>query len=141
MNTPKARQQWIYNLLVKKPTLSYGDCCAEFSLKFAKTKRTFDKDWKTATKKFKEYQKIIEQEKLKASIEAEKEAVKKDILTKQDAMEVLTEIAKSTTNSNTDRIKAISELAKYNGWHAPTKQETTIIQEQPLFENSFGKQQ
>ncbi len=134
MNNSKTRQQWIYDLLIGEPTLSFGDCFSKYSAKFSKSQKTFSKDWKIARQRFSEYQKTIESEKLKVSIETEKEAVKKNILTKHACMEILSKIAKGVAikvdnktvmPKTIDRIKAISELAKYEGWYATEKVDVT----------------
>ncbi len=142
MNNPKSRQQWIYDLLISEPTLSYVNGLAKYRQKWAKSKTTFDKDWKQAQARLKEYQKTINDEKLKESIKQEKQAVKRNILNKHDAMEILTTIAKGTASKVDDKIiiptasertKAIAELSKFNGWYEPVKTETSIKVEQPLF--------
>ncbi len=135
MNNPKTRQQWIYDLLISKPSLSYVDGLAKYGQKWAKSKTTFDKDWKKAQVRLKEYQKTINDEKLKESIKQEKEAVKRNILSKHDAMEVLSNLARGVAskiedkvvipNAN-DRIKAIAELSKFSGWYEPEKVEQDV---------------
>ncbi|MBS9780143.1 MAG: hypothetical protein KGV51_05890 [Moraxellaceae bacterium] len=128
MNNPKTRQQWIYDLLAKQPTLSYAPVFANYKKKWAKSKTTFDKDWKKAQERFKDFQQKINDEKLKQQIKLEKQAVKRDILDKFEAMELLTQIArgvvteiedKTTIPTTADRMKAISELAKFEGWYEP----------------------
>jgi hypothetical protein len=75
-------------------------------------------------------------------IELEKEAVKRNILSKHDALEILTEIAQGKVKkvegtliipSPSDRKGAIESIAKIEGWNAPTKSENTNINfEQPI---------
>lgn len=84
MNNPKTRQQWVYDLLKKEPTISYTDCYAKYSPVFAKTRKTFDGDWNKATERFKAYQKKANEAKELASIEAEKEAVKNGLKSRTD---------------------------------------------------------
>lgn len=131
MNNPKTRQQWILDLLKGEPTLSYVDCFAKYSQNFAKTRRTFDKDWKKAQEQLKEYQDAINKAKLEESIKQEIKAVKRDILNKLDAQEILTKIAKGVATrvedkivvpSASERVKAVSELSKMQGWNDPIKQ-------------------
>ena len=86
MNTPKHRQQWIFDLLKGKPNLSYSECFAKYSPKFAKTRRTFDKDWNVSTERIKQYQETIEKEVLKESIKEEVEAAKSVIKSKNDRL-------------------------------------------------------
>ncbi len=130
MNNPKSRQQWIYDLLISEPTLSYMEGCRKYAVKYRKSESTFKKDWKQAQARLKEYQKTINDEKLKESIKQEKQAVKRNILSKHDAMEILTTIAKGTASKVDDKIiiptasertKAIAELSKFSGWYEPEK--------------------
>lgn len=51
MNTPKERQQWIFEQLVNNGALSFSDCFIVYSVKFSKTQRTFAKDWNIASVK------------------------------------------------------------------------------------------
>jgi hypothetical protein len=135
MNNPKFRQQWILDELKKAPTTSYVEMFAKYSQEFAKSNKTFDKDWNKANTELKEYQQIINNAKLEESIATEKEAVKRNILSKLDAMEILTEIAIGKPKiiageivfpSAGERRGAIETMSKIEGWNAPTKQETKI---------------
>lgn len=123
MNNPKSRQAWIYEKLINEPTLNYVETFAMYSENFAFSRRTFDKDWKKATARFKEYQERINEEKLKEAIKIEKKAVKRDILTKIESMELLTKFAKDKKLKVYERINALKELANYEGWHSPKKTE------------------
>jgi len=125
MNNPKTRQQWILDELKISPTISYVEMFAKYSQKFSISRRTFDKDWNKANIAFNEYREVIEKAKLEQSIETEKEAVKRNILSKLDAMEILSNMAYSA-EKDADRRNAIETLAKFEGWNAPTKQETDI---------------
>ncbi len=144
MNTPKDRQQWIYDLLIREPTLSFTDGFTKYLLNFtnskgkALSKVTFTKDWKQAQALLKEYQRTINDEKLKESIKQEKKAVKRNILSKHDAMEILTTIAKNAFGKENDRIKAIAELSKFEGWYEPKKIDiTTDFKLEPLTDEEF----
>jgi predicted CopG family antitoxin len=137
MNNPKQRQQWIYEELVKLPNTSFSDLFSIYYEKFSKSEVTFSKDWKKATEKIKQYQQAINNAKLEQSIETEKEAVKRNILTKLEAMEILTEIAQGKAKkidgkiimpSFTDRKGAIETLGKFDGWNSPNK---TILSSDP----------
>lgn len=89
MNTPASRQQWIYDLLKGKPDLSYEVMFTKYSLTFTKmSKRTFAKDWKKSSERFKDYQKTVQGEKEKVSIQEETEAVKNGIKTKNQRIEI-----------------------------------------------------
>lgn len=142
MNNPKARQQWILDELKKAPATSYVEMWARYGQKWAKGKTTFDKDWLKANTDLNEYQQAIKKAKLEQSIETEKEAVKRNILTKLEAMEILTEIAQGKAKkidgkiiipSFAERKGAIETLGKFDGWIAPTETKFILTQEQPLF--------
>ncbi len=128
MNNPKSRQQWVYDLLISEPTLSYGDCFTKYSLNFTKTKRTFAKDWKQAQARLKEYQKTINEEKLSECIEQEKKAVKRKILDKLGLMEFLSSVITDEGEKTNERIKAVGELCKMRGYYEPEKVEQTETQ-------------
>lgn len=143
MNNPKSRQEWIFDLLISEPTLSNGDCFTRYLQKFTKSRQTFQKDWNKAQERFKEYIKAVNKAKLEESIKLEKESLKRDILSKHQAMEILTKIAKGNAArfegkvsipSASERTKAISELAKFDGWYEPEKHDHTTGGEklQPL---------
>ena len=61
MNTPKHRQEWIYEQLETSPGLTHGECFANYSLKYARTKKTFDGDWKKARHRHSELSALKEQ--------------------------------------------------------------------------------
>lgn len=93
MNTPKYRQQWILDELKKSPNVTHRELFGDFSVKFGKTERTFDKDWKCAVAMFKEYQNRINEQVERQTIAAEVEARKDAVLTKVEALAILSDIA------------------------------------------------
>lgn len=115
-NNPQNRQQWILEELKKSPLLSYGDMFAKYSLNFAKTKRTFDKDWKQAKEELQAYQNKVQTEKERVSIEIEKKTVKQGLKTKIDRLFILQEqveqIQKEMEANECDDIKIIKGEAK-----------------------------
>ena len=133
-NTPQYRQQWILEELKKSPLLSYGEMWGKYEVKWGKGKTTFDKDWKQAQKQLQEWQNSINAEVAKQVVSAEIEVRKKDLLAKFDALKILADIAKGKGReidgekffpSYRERISAITQLAKMEGWDAPVKQEVT----------------
>jgi hypothetical protein len=114
--------------------LSFGEMFSKYSAKFSKTEKTFSKDWKQAQKEFKEWQKTINEEVSKQLISAEVEERKKDLFAKMDALKILADIARGKgmridgekfIPSYRERISAIAQLSKMEGWDAPVKQEVT----------------
>ena len=131
-NTPQYRQQWILEELKKSPLLSYGVIWGKYEVKWGKGKTTFDKDWKQAQKELKEWQRTINDGVIRQEISAEIEVRKKDLLAKFDALKILADIAKGKGReidgekffpSYRERISAVTQLSKMEGWEAPIKQE------------------
>ena len=131
-NTPRHRQKWILEELKKSPLLSYGVIWGKYEVKWGKGQTTFDKDWKQAQKELKDWQKTINEEVAKQVISAEVEERKKDLFAKMDALKILADIARGKgmkidgekfIPSYRERISAIAQLSKMEGWEAPIKQE------------------
>lgn len=131
-NTPRHRQQWILEELKKSPLLSYGVIWGKYGATWGKGQTTFDKDWKQAQKQLQEWQNSINAEVAKQVISAEVEERKKDLFAKIDALKILADIAKGKGReidgekffpSYRERISAITQLSKMEGWEAPIKQE------------------
>ena len=123
-NTPRHRQQWILEELKKSPLLSYGVIWGKYGATWGKGQTTFEKDW----------QKTINEEVAKQVISAEVEGRKKDLFAKMDALKILADIARGKgmrvdgekfIPSYRERISAIAQLSKMEGWDAPVKQEVT----------------
>ena len=97
---------------------------AKYGKIWQKSNRTIDRYYQEA----KEYNhtRLVMQEKAKDEvlIANAAEAVKKDILSREEAEEILTTIAKG--NSYSDSIRAIQQLSKMEGWDAPIQQEIGI---------------
>ena len=88
-NNPKYRQQWVLDSLKVNPSFNHGVLFAEYFIKFAKSKVTFDKDWLKANAVFSEYQDAINNAKLTQSIASAKSEVKRGLKTKFDRLMIL----------------------------------------------------
>lgn len=131
---------------------------AKFVEKWRTSDRTFDRYFKTANGRFLEAQQSLEKEKEAITSQLELEAHKEGILTKIEKQKILAEIANGNAriqeklvkyNANGEpevefyyrepsafeRLKAVEIDNKMAGDNAPTKQESKIIVEQPLFED------
>jgi len=84
-NNPKNRQKWIFDLL-KVEGLGYGECFGKFSVKFSRTERTFDKDWKKANARYLEYQQRADKAKEEVSIANEIKVLKSGLKTKNQRL-------------------------------------------------------
>jgi hypothetical protein len=124
--------------LLEKGIIERKEIVSKFCKNFQTSERTADTYLKMANEVYKERRSLINEAKLNETIQIEKEAVKSDILSKEEAMVILTEIAKGGAKdvgdktiipNPADRKSAIEVLAKLNGWEAPKKTETTITTE------------
>lgn len=81
-NNPKNRQKWIFNLLMSDG-LNYVQMLAKYTQKWAISKTTFDKDWKTANEQYLEHcrkvNEAVEGESIKEEIKEAKKALKSKI--------------------------------------------------------------
>lgn len=112
--------------------LTYSESLDYFVQKWATPRSTFVNYWNEAQEIHSERRERIENEKMIATIEAEKEAVNRNILSKLDALEILTEIAtnqiisdKGNTN-DADRINAIKTINQMQGYNAPKESKLEI---------------
>jgi hypothetical protein len=93
MNTPPARQQWIYETLIQEPLLGYEECWPKYALIYPVSKSTFKTDWKKAKQQHTDYQQRENEAKDKAAIDQAVTAVKQGLKTKKDRLLSLQEIA------------------------------------------------
>ena len=148
----------IADFIFKYPDRKMSDVLSYFVKKCHKTERTVNR----YIKKAKEYNKtrIWKQEKIRdrALADETKKAVKSDIISRNESLEILSRKAKGTAReiptesqmidgekvytkwtieypSDSDQIKAIQQLAKMEGWEAPVKTESTIVEKN---ENDFN---
>lgn len=123
--------------------ISYTEAVAMNNEKWRKPSRTFDAYWAKALEKFKAANERRELALEEVRTEAEKERLKKAILTKDERLEILTQIAKGeipltkhivcdgviqerdVVPTWKDRKDAISEINKMEGDYAPIKKDIT----------------
>lgn len=142
---PKDRQDWIFQELVKDKNKTFSEMFSDYLVEFGKISEvTFNIDWKKANATHSEYRESIKNKIIDASAKEEIKAVKKAILSKHEAMEILTEIAIGKAKkvegtiiipTASERRGAIETMAKIEGWNAPTKSENinTNIDKTPFF--------
>ena len=128
---------------LERGNVQYKDVKLVFVSKFELTEQTFVRYWKQANESHKEQRNLINNAKTEQTIATEKESVKKAILQKHEALEILTEIAIGKPKkidgtivmpSANERRGAIETMAKIEGWEAPKKTENTNINiETPIF--------
>ena len=88
-NTPKERKQWIQDELKLNPVISYTEMFAKYLPMFAKSKVTFDKDWKRAVLVHNEYQNKLNNAKDELSIDSELQSVKSGLKSKSERLMIL----------------------------------------------------
>lgn len=109
------------------------DCLAIIGEKWRIASRTFDRYWKTANEQYRNKQDLINKELTAISIDAEKQRLKKAIMTKDDILEKLTEIANAKAKKLPDgtilmpdynnQISAMKTIVDIQGFKAITKTE------------------
>ena len=131
--TPKISRKVIEiaDFIYKHPEKKTSDVISVFCGKFRKTGRTIE----TYIKQAREYNKsrIQKQEKAKEEVLVSQavETVKKTILTRDESLEILSNIAKESKRDG-ERTRAITVLAEFQGWRAPIKSDVNINQQQPI---------
>ena len=127
----EAYQSFIINEL-RKGNVQYKDVMLAFVSKFQLTEKTFCIYWKIANEAYLQERAEINEAIQEQTIQSEKEAVKRDIISKHDALEVLSKIVMGDLNANNDKRQSIETMAKIEGWFAPKEIETTDKTVQPL---------
>lgn len=117
---------------------SYSECLTVICGKFRISDRTFDKYWKESNERHLETQRATQLALKEQSIASEKERLKMAILDKNEALEILTKIAKAEPNKaddgtiipnsirTVDQIGAIKTISDLQGWNEPIKTDNTI---------------
>lgn len=135
MITPKSRQKWLFELLKKEPACTYLNAFHQYKQRYDFSETTFVSDWKKANKELETWQNKVSSEVQKQEIQIEVEARKGNILTKIEALAVLSQIArgeplekdnKKYYPSFRDQINAVTQLAKIEGWEAKETQTGNI---------------
>lgn len=113
---------------------NYSTALALNGTKWQLPKRTFDRYWKMAQEVYSERQQAIQKQLERDSITAAQERLKKAILTKDERMQIASDIARGKAwkvgtdiiaPTGSDRIKALDFLAKIEGDYAASKQDIT----------------
>lgn len=114
--------------------------CGLFCTKFDKARQTFYNHWEIAKNEYENEAKAIENEKSEVYKEQQKDAVKRGVLTKLEAIEILTNQAKGTASKIKvdgkdkilipnfyDRRGAIEMIGKMEGWFADGNNDKPLI--------------
>jgi hypothetical protein len=140
----------ISDYMFANPMVNRRDILAKFGKKWQTSTRTLDRLYKEAKEHNKTRLKKQQKAKDEVLVERAKEAIKHDILTREQAEEILTNIAKGKARkiplksviedgvekfvgfelqypNDGERERAIAQLSKMEGWDAPVKTETDGI--------------
>lgn len=110
---------------------TYSDCYEVILSNFKLSEPTFSKYWKEANEAHSKAREEIKEALRGEVLEAEKERLKKAILTKDQRMEIASDIARGKpwrvgqsilSPSAGDRLRALDYLAKVDGDYAPVRQ-------------------
>lgn len=135
------KQNIINDILIElEKGIGYKDCLVVIGIKWKLPPTTYSRYWKTANEQYKIKQDLIQKELLITSTEAQKERLKKAILSKDEILEKLTEIANEAFSNSKDgtnidynnRINAIKVLVDILGLKAPTNTNVSISTVKPL---------
>lgn len=125
---------------LQRGNVQYKEVMLGFVSNFQLTEKTFVVYWKNANLHHKINQDLIKKELASISINAEKERLKKAILSKDEILEKLTEIANKAFSNSKDgtkidynnRINAMKVLVDILGLKAPTNTNVSISTVKPL---------
>jgi len=95
------------------------------------SKRSFDKYWKIANERYTDELQAIQKQKTAIHTEIELSTTTANVLTKVQAKEILSQIAKKEQSKPNEKIQAIKTLADLEGWN-DLKDGTTIITVNPV---------
>lgn len=106
-----------------------AECLATIGKKWQISDRTFDRHWKKAQEQHKDRQRNTQKVIADVTMAATVERLKTAILSKDEALEILTKIAQEATketpagkaSAKSEQISAIKTIAEMEGWTAPVK--------------------
>ena len=116
---------------------THAECLAKYSSKWHYPQRTFSNHWKEAQEVYNKERREINNKVKSVRIEKEKEAVKRNIMTRLDILERLTTIAvgdhfrigagESYQPTAAEQIRAMETINKMQGYNEAEKLEVTEI--------------
>lgn len=130
----------IADYMFAHPEVGFVGAVSYFVGKMSKSKRTIERYVVDAEKIVGERRKIQEKAKEEAIAKAAKEEIKKGIISRMEAMQILSDIAKGKVREikvkgktvfawpkENERIAAVEKLAEFNGWKSSVKIENKIV--------------
>ncbi len=108
--------------LFANPAVTSAEIMAEFVPKWQLSVRTCRRIMSKAREHNEELIQRHEANVAKEAVSSITESAKRAVLSREEALEILSEIAKDKNKvSNRDRITAVSKLSEMRGWNAPQK--------------------
>jgi hypothetical protein len=107
--------------------------------KFNLSRPTFSKYWKLANEAYKQEFSEVETAKVNERTQIELNTLRSDILSKDEALKVLSDIVVNDEQKPNDRISAVNQMAKMQGWEAKKEIEQTNIIQNPLWNVADAK--
>lgn len=116
----------------RKGNVDRAKILSKFVQKWEVSSKTFDRHLKIAQEDYNNELRAIENQKTEANKDSQKEAAKRAILTKHEALEILSKQARGIGKKNPetgeilvpsfqDQRGAIERMSKIEGWDAPAK--------------------
>jgi hypothetical protein len=124
---------------LRKGNVEHKNVVSVFCAKFRCTDRTFDKYWKLANEAYKQEFNEVETAKVNERTQIELNTLRSDILSKEEALKVLSDIVINGEQKPNDRISAVNQMAKMQGWEAKKEIEQTNIIQNPLWNVADAK--
>jgi len=122
----------IADFIFKHPDKNRETALSYFVARYRKNRRTIERYYKQAQEYNQKRIQALEKTKNEVLTEQTKQTTKKDILTREEGLEILSTIAKGIARkvaenvmipTDSDRARAIQQLAKMEGWDASIKTE------------------
>lgn len=105
--------------------ISYTDCMVVNGSKWLLPSTTFTRYWKEANSRHFITQQAIQKQIVDQTTEAEKERLKIAILTKDQSLKILSDLA-ITAEKDSDKINSLKTLADLQGWKSPIQTESKV---------------
>ena len=108
--------------------------------KFNLSRPTFSKYWKLANEAYKQEFSEVETAKVNERTEIELNTLRSDILSKDQALTILSIIVNNEEQKPNDRISAVNQMSKMQGWEAPKQTDNNDTHKvEPLLFQVIGK--
>lgn len=120
----EAREQWVFDELIKNPALGFVECFGNYGVKFGKSEPTFRNEWKQAKERHLQYITDMNAKKMEVITKTELKAAEMGILDKLGNMKILSEIITNQEEQTADRIRAVDVLNRMQGNYAADNEQS-----------------